>query len=347
MSRHVLPVDDDCAVLSETDLEGAGPVSRATPRPPDVVERVVVRRRVDLPGVEHWRVEASSRLWAVYHERYAFCVAHGSPGPGAWRYRRRTYRMNESTATMLIAPGEVHVTTQTPLASFQVVMLDPVVVQHELGDAMPTADRDFSGGQSDHPIVAQCFSSLCRAIEDADADGLERRALLRRFLLAALCAEHDTPGRMFSAGCERAVLQVREMINSCLHQNFTLELFEQVTNVSRYHLERSFHAKVGVPIHRYLKLVRLERAQALLRSGQSATEAAHRTGFFDSAHLNRAFKAELGLTPGSYARSREAGVGAHAARSKHLCERAILHDQSSGGFEQVRTSRARDRRVIG
>ncbi|HEX3481435.1 MAG TPA: AraC family transcriptional regulator [Kofleriaceae bacterium] len=290
-------------VLSETDLECAGPVSRTTPRPPDVAERVAIRWRADIPGVEHWRVEASSRLWTLYHERYTFCVANSSPGPQAWRYRRRTYRMYERTTAMLIAPGEVHVTTEIPLASFQVVMIDPAVVQRELGDAMPDAARNFSGGQVDHPIVAQRFTSLCRVIEDREADGLERRALLRQFLLAAVCAEHDQPDRTLVAGCERAVMQVREMIHSCLHENFTLEHFEQVTNVSRYHLERSFHAKVGVPIHRYLKLVRLERAQALLRSGRSATEAAHHTGFFDSAHLSRAFKAELGITPGSYARS--------------------------------------------
>jgi AraC-like DNA-binding protein len=217
--------------------------------------------------------------------------------------------MSERTTTMLIAPGEVHVTTEIPLASFQVVMIDPVVVQREIGDAMPDAPRNFSGGQVDHPIVAQRFSSLCRAIEDPDAGGFERRALLRQFLLAAVCAEHVQPHPTVAAGCERAVMQVREMINTCLHQNFTLELFEQVTNVSRYHLERSFHAKVGVPIHRYLKLVRLERAQALLRSGRSATEAAHHTGFFDSAHMTRAFKSELGITPGSYARSWTAGIG--------------------------------------
>lgn len=308
MRRHPSLVDDDCVVLSETDLECSGPVSRTTLRSPDVAERVTVCRRVDLPGVEHWRVEASSRLWTAYHERYAFCVAHHSPGPQAWRYRRRTYRMNERTTTMLIAPGEVHVTTEIPLSGFQVVMIDPVVVQRELGDAMPTAHRDFSGGQADHPIVAQRFSSLCRAIEDPDADSFERCALLRQFLLTAVCAEHEKPHQTFSAGCERAVMQVREMINSCLNRNFTLELLEQVTKVSRYHLERSFHAKVGVPIHRYLKLARLERAQALLRSGRSATETAHHTGFFDSAHMNRAFKAELGITPGSYARSLGAGV---------------------------------------
>src|SRR5262249_36236339 len=160
----------------------------------------------------------------------------------AWRYRRRTYRMSERTTTMLIAPGEVHVTTEIPLADFQVVMIDPVVVQRELGDAMPDAPRHFSGGQADHPIVALRFSSLCRPIEDPDAGGFERRALLRQFLLAALCAEHIQPHPTVAAGCERAIMQVREMINSCLHQNFTLELFEQVTNISRYHLERSFHA---------------------------------------------------------------------------------------------------------
>lgn len=308
MRKHISPVDDDCVVLSETELECSGPVSRTISRPPDVTERVAVRRRADLPGIEHWRVEASSRLWTVYHERYTFCVAHHSPGPQAWRYRRRTYRMNEHTSTMLIAPGEVHVTTQVPLASFQVLMMDPWVVQRELAGAAPAVDRDFSGGQTDQPIVAQRFSSLCRAIEDPDADSLERCALLRQFLLAALCVEHEEPHQTISAGCERAVMQVREIIGSCLCQNLTLELFEQVTNVSRYHLERSFHAKVGVPIHRYLKLVRLERAQALLRSGRSATEAAHRTGFFDSAHMNRAFKAELGIAPGAYAGSLGSGI---------------------------------------
>jgi AraC-like DNA-binding protein len=211
--------------------------------------------------------------------------------------------MKAHTSTMLIVPGEVHVTTQVPsLSSFQVLMIDPAMVQRELPEETPTVQRDFAGGQTDRPFVARLFSSLCRAIEDADTDSFERRALLRQFLLAALCAERDELPHRTSTGCERAVMQVREMINSCLDEKLTLELFEQVTNVSKYYLERSFQGKIGVPIHRYLKLVRLERAQELLRSGRSATDAAHHAGFFDSAHMNRAFKAEFGITPGAYAR---------------------------------------------
>jgi AraC-like DNA-binding protein len=211
--------------------------------------------------------------------------------------------MKVHTSTMLIAPGEVHVTIQVPLSGFQVLMIDPLVIQRELADVEPTVLQKFSGGQTDQPMVARYLSLLCRAIEDADTDSFERRALLRQFLSAALCASRDPSDVTFSVGCERAVMQVRDMINAGLAENLTLELFEQVTNVSKYYLERSFQAKIGVPIHRYLKLVRLERAQQLLRTGHSATEAAHRTGFFDSAHMNRAFKAEFGIPPGAYARS--------------------------------------------
>jgi transcriptional regulator GlxA family with amidase domain len=151
-------------------------------------------------------------------------------------------------------------------------------------------------------MVARLFLSLCRAIEDPDAGRFERRAVLRQFLLAAL----DPDGKQreaSSAGCDGAVMRVREILHSQSGANLSLELFERETNISKYHLERSFRAKMGVPIHRYLKLVRLERAQALLRRGRSAIDVAHSTGFFDSAHMTRAFRAELGITPGAYARA--------------------------------------------
>jgi AraC-like DNA-binding protein len=41
----------------------------------------------------------------------------------------------------------------------------------------------------------------------------------------------------------------------------------------------------------------------LLRRGVPAIDVARSTGFFDSAHLTRAFRAELGITPGAYARA--------------------------------------------
>jgi len=302
MSEHTSETDDSCVVLPEAELEPAGRVPRTTPRPPGLAERVLVRRPADMPGVEHWRVEASTRLWALYHERYSFCVAHHSPGPQSWKYRRHTYGMQAGTTTMRIAPGETHVTTQVPLSSFQVVTVEPTMVALELSTQSTAICHRSCGGQTDRPMIARLFLSLCRAIEDPDASRFERRALLRQFLFAAL----DADGKQREASsrvCDRAVMRAREILRSQSAENLSLELFEQETGVSRYHLERSFQAKMGVPIHRYLKLVRLEQAQALLRRGLSAIDVARSTGFFDSAHMTRTFRAELGITPGAYARA--------------------------------------------
>jgi AraC-like DNA-binding protein len=302
MCEHTSETSGSCVVLAEAELEPAGHVPRTTPRPPGLAERVLARRPADLPGVEHWRVEASTRLWTLYHERYSFCVAHDCPGPQSWKYRRRTYGMRPDTTTMLIAPGEIHVTTQVPLSNFHVVMVEPTAVARELSTQSTAICQTFSGGQADRPMIARLFSSLCRAIEDPHAGRFERRALLRQFLLAALDAD-GKHREASSTGCDGAVVRVREILHSQSAESLSLELFEQETGVSRYHLERSFKAKMGVPIHRYLKLVRLERARALLRRGRSAIDTARSTGFFDSAHMTRTFKAELGITPGAYARA--------------------------------------------
>ena len=289
--------------LLESDLEGAGPIPRTTPRPRGLPERVVVRRLHCLPGIEHWRVTASTRLWTAYHERYAFCVAHRAAGPQSWKYRRQTYGMQVGTSTALMAPGEVHATTLVHLASFQVLMIEPSVVKYELSDAPPTVCRQPSGGQTDKPAIARLFSSVCTAIESASACDFERRGVLREFLLAAFSADRDEPESISWMGCERAVARVRDIIHSRFSDTLSLEFLETEVNISKYYLERSFQAKIGVPIHRYLKLVRLARAQQRLRQGVPAIEVAPSAGFFDSAHMCRAFKAELGFTPGAYARA--------------------------------------------
>jgi AraC-like DNA-binding protein len=44
----------------------------------------------------------------------------------------------------------------------------------------------------------------------------------------------------------------------------------------------------------------VHQARELLRSGESPSLIAVQCGFADQAHLTRAFKARLGVTPGQY-----------------------------------------------
>ena len=294
--------DDTCFELSEVELDRAGSICRRTMQSGNSSEQVSIRRRRGLSGVEHWRVDQSARLWKVYHETYTFCVAKSCPGPQAWKYQRRKYEMQERTTTMLIVPGEVHITTEIPLSSFFVLRVDPDVVERELPEEARTELSGFAGGQTDRPMVSQHLLSLCESFEDPDVNVFECRALLRQFLVEAFrVGNRQRP--VATVGCERAVMRVRDIVRARFCEPLTLELLERETNVSRFYLERSFQAKIGVPIHRYLKLVRLERALRLLREGSSVIDVAHDVGFFDSAHMARIFKTELGFTPSTYARA--------------------------------------------
>ncbi|HEX7126295.1 MAG TPA: AraC family transcriptional regulator [Thermodesulfobacteriota bacterium] len=56
----------------------------------------------------------------------------------------------------------------------------------------------------------------------------------------------------------------------------------------------------GLTPHAYLVNCRVGAARARLRRGDSPAEVAAATGFCDQAHLTRAFKARVGVTPGAY-----------------------------------------------
>ena len=57
---------------------------------------------------------------------------------------------------------------------------------------------------------------------------------------------------------------------------------------------------MGLAPHEYQVQLRVNRARALLESGESAAQAALDSGFADQSHLNRHFRRILGLTPGAY-----------------------------------------------
>ena len=69
-------------------------------------------------------------------------------------------------------------------------------------------------------------------------------------------------------------------------------------SVSR--LRHLFTDQVGLPIRTYLLWIRLLRAVEAIAGGRSITDAAHDSGFADSAHLWRTFRRMFGMSPSSF-----------------------------------------------
>jgi AraC-like DNA-binding protein len=91
-------------------------------------------------------------------------------------------------------------------------------------------------------------------------------------------------------------------------ENFTLPLtVEQLAArmcLSPNHFTCLFVTRVGMPPARYLRSLRLERAQALLRdSDNNITQIARQVAFANGEHLAHAFRAAFGISPSEYRKS--------------------------------------------
>jgi AraC-like DNA-binding protein len=75
--------------------------------------------------------------------------------------------------------------------------------------------------------------------------------------------------------------------------------------MSPYHFLRVFSAACGVTPHQYVRRARLRRAaERLLAEPSRIIDIALDSGFSDVSNFNHAFRAEFGVSPSSYRRTR-------------------------------------------
>ncbi len=96
-----------------------------------------------------------------------------------------------------------------------------------------------------------------------------------------------------------------ELMDANLGSNLSVEFLAGEVELSPAHFARAFRETFGLPPHRYLLHLRLERARRMLDSENAVlADVAQRAGFADQAHFTRFFKREYGVTPGIVLRSR-------------------------------------------
>jgi AraC family transcriptional regulator len=94
---------------------------------------------------------------------------------------------------------------------------------------------------------------------------------------------------------------VTAFIEDHLAEEIGLSRLADLVDLSPWHFCRSFKQSTGVPPHRFLVQLRIERAKRLLADrGVSVTEVALALGFGGSTQFARAFRAAVGLSPREY-----------------------------------------------
>lgn len=148
------------------------------------------------------------------------------------------------------------------------------------------------------PEVAALFGEAHRLVE-AGRDGLAgEEALLRSY---AHCLSRHADLSVRSIGRESGpIATVCAMIEARHDEDLSLADLAAHCGLPRHHLIRAFRRETGLTPHAFLVDIRVRRARERLRRGETPGAVAAATGFCDQAHLTRAFKARLGVTPGVF-----------------------------------------------
>jgi AraC-like DNA-binding protein len=94
----------------------------------------------------------------------------------------------------------------------------------------------------------------------------------------------------------RKLLQcMREELDD--HGRLSLKRMAAMAGLSDSRLMHVFTTSVGIPTRPYILWLRFQRAYGEMLMGATLTEAAHRAGFADAAHLSRIMKRISGATP--------------------------------------------------
>lgn len=101
-----------------------------------------------------------------------------------------------------------------------------------------------------------------------------------------------------------AIGGVLRVIDTSFAQPLNLDTLASIAGLSVSRFTARFRSEVGLSPHRYLCVVRVRRAQDLLRDGQPPSLVATEVGFFDQSHLCRHFRRVLGVTPRHYVSGR-------------------------------------------
>jgi AraC family transcriptional regulator len=93
-------------------------------------------------------------------------------------------------------------------------------------------------------------------------------------------------------------------IEANLEGDLSVDALSRIANFSMFHFHRQFVAYVGVPVARYVQLMRLRRAARRLasRTSCSVLDAALDAGFDSPEAFSRAFKRAFGTTPSAFRR---------------------------------------------
>jgi AraC family transcriptional regulator of adaptative response/methylated-DNA-[protein]-cysteine methyltransferase len=119
------------------------------------------------------------------------------------------------------------------------------------------------------------------------------------------CRPNENSGERMATLCR--------YIEAHADESLTLEHLAKEAGMSRFHLQRTFKAALGVSPRQYQEAFRMARLKQGLRQGGGIADAVYAAGFGSSSRVYERADGKLGMTPGEY---RDGGRGVEISYAK-------------------------------
>ena len=95
----------------------------------------------------------------------------------------------------------------------------------------------------------------------------------------------------------RVAFEIIRYIEDHLSEDLSVKVLCQKFKISRNTLYRIADTYLGMPVARYIKKKRIEKAEELIKNGMSVTDVAEFLGFCDYGYFGKVFKSVTSKTP--------------------------------------------------
>jgi len=176
----------------------------------------------------------------------------------------------------------------------------------ELSESLANAGLDTKVFEGIITLQPEVLASCLRMALDMEREWLEAVAgvaALLKFKLGELMTAiaRAASGKANAEGSR--LLDAIALIDKDYARQIALSELEEVSGMGRRTLERAFKAETGLSPKRYLLKTRIAWACRMLSSGgASIKETAEACGFKEQNYFVRAFRLEVGMTPGRFSK---------------------------------------------
>ena len=258
---------------------------------------------------------SSERSYQAHWHSYGEIMLVGPGKTNVYMVNQRTYELAEGDF-LLIWPMEMHAIIDADRKDSLVIQFSNAFINSlfDLQRIMHFYRNLHVLCIHSHPQLVAKLRTVADRMKEVFLSGSADRELrccmlLMDFMLTLDAAREEflpeiRRGDPFS--CPDTVMRRMIMVTDYIKNNLTADDLSQgamaeMAGISRDYFSRIFRSVTGTNYSKWLNMIRLEKATALLTDSElTLTEVAMRSGFQSISSFNRVFHEEKGMSPGEY-----------------------------------------------